>query len=101
MTTEVSIHDKQVRVIISGSIYVQDAAVLLENLLGFIDRGHITFLIDLSEVDYIDSSGLGTLITMHKRANKCHGSVTIKGLNGLVKELFALTRVDKVFDIVQ
>ncbi len=85
--------------VLSGSIYLEDAAVLLENLLGFIDRGHATFFIDLSEVDYIDSSGLGTLITIQKRARKNEGSVTIQGLNGLVKELFTLTRVDKFFNL--
>ena len=100
MTTEVSIHDKQVKVTLSGSIYVQDTAAILEKLLGFIDRGQTSFLIDLSAVDYMDSAGLGTLLAIHNRARKKGGGVSVKGLHGLVKELFTHARVDKVFAIV-
>ena len=97
----VYVDNDQVRVDLCGSIYVDDAAEVLEKLNGFINRGHTTFLIDLSAVDYIDSAGIGTLIAIHKRSRKCDGGVAVKGLNGLVKELFTLTRVDKVFDVVQ
>ena len=99
MTMEVSVQNKQVRVALFGSIYVADAARLLENLLGFTDRGHTTFLIDLSEVDYIDSSGLGTLLAIQKRARKNEGGVVIKGMHGLVKEVFELTRMEQLFEI--
>ena len=96
---KVTLDNAQVKVVYSGSIYVEDAAEILENLIGFIDRGHSSFLIDLSAVDYIDSTGIGALIAIHKRARKKEGGVAVRGLNGLVKELFTLTRVDKVFDM--
>ena len=96
---QVILDNKQVRIALSGSIYVQDAAEIREKLNGLIDKGYTKILIDLSAVDYIDSSGIGTLIALHKRAHVRHGSVTIKGLNGLVKELFKLTHVDKVLEI--
>ena len=67
--------------------------------LDILIKGHKTFIIDLGGVDYIDSSGLGTLVAIHKRALQNGGSVVIKGLHGLVKDLFELTRLDKVFEI--
>ena len=78
---------------------MEEAAALRETLLGYIEKGHNTFLIDLESVDYIDSSGLGTLVAIQKRAMQNDGSVVIKGLHGLVKDLFVLTRLDKAFEI--
>ena len=57
------------------------------------------FLLDLEKVDYIDSSGLGVLVAINKRTLQNRGKLIIKGINGLVKELFELTRLTKVFEI--
>ena len=62
-------------------------------------KGHNMFIVDLGAVDYIDSSGLGTLVAIHKRALQNGGCVVIKGLHGLVKDLFEMTRLNKVFEI--
>ena len=99
MIQEINIEENQVIVKLSGSIYVEEAAQLRESLTGHIEKGHKTFIIDLGGVDYIDSSGLGTLVAIQKRALQNGGSVVIKGLRGLVKDLFELTRLDKVFEI--
>lgn len=100
MIQEIKVTDQQVVVNLSGSIYVEEAAQIRERLIGYIDSGHNTFLIDLGNVDYIDSSGLGTLVAIQKRALQNGGSVIIKGIRGLVKDLFELTRLTKVFEIV-
>ncbi len=99
MIQEITVTDSNVLVSLSGSIYVEEAAQIRESLIGYIEKGHKTFLIDLGEVDYIDSSGLGTLVAIQKRALQNGGSVVIKGLKGLVKDLFELTRLTKVFEI--
>ena len=101
MIQEITVTDTNVLVSLSGSIYVEEAAQIRESLIGYIEKGHKTFLIDLGEVDYIDSSGLGTLVAIQKRALQNGGSVVIKGLKGLVKDLFELTRLTKVFEIQQ
>ena len=99
MINQIQLVDNQVQAALQGAIYVEEAAALRETLLGYIEKGHNTFLIDFSTVDYVDSSGLGTLVIIQKQALQHGGSVTLKGLHGLVKDLFELTRLDKVFDI--
>jgi len=99
MIQKVSLAENQVSVDLSGSIYVEDAVQLRESLLAYIARGHMNFVINVGAVDYIDSSGLGTLVAIQKRVLQNGGSVTVKDLQGLVKELFELTRLDKVFEI--
>ena len=99
MIQEITVTDTDVLVTLAGSIYVEEAAQIREILIGYIDSGHKTFIIDLGNVDYIDSSGLGTLVAIQKRALQNGGSVIIKGMKGLVKDLFELTRLTKVFEI--
>ena len=99
MIQEITVTDNQVVVNLSGSIYVEEAAQIRESLIGYIEKGHKTFVVDLGNVDYIDSSGLGTLVAIQKRALQNGGSVIIKNLKGLVKDLFELTRLTKVFEI--
>ena len=96
---ETKIVDNQIQVILAGSIYVEDARDIKETLTSFIDEGKTSFLIDLSQVDYIDSTGLGMLVSIHKRAVQKGGSFKLKGLHGLVKEVFELTRLNKVIEI--
>ena len=99
MIQEITVTEGHVVVSLSGSIYVEEAAQIRESLIGYIEKGHKTFVIDLGNVDYIDSSGLGTLVAIQKRALQNGGSVIIKNLKGLVKDLFELTRLTKVFEI--
>ena len=99
MIQEITVTDNHVVVNLSGSIYVEEAAQIRESLIGYIKKGHKTFVVDLGNVDYIDSSGLGTLVAIQKRALQNGGSVIIKNLKGLVKDLFELTRLTKVFEI--
>lgn len=86
-------------VVFSGKIYVEEATAVREKLFPYLDQGCHNFIIDMSKVTFIDSSGLGVLVAIQKRAVQNNGGVTIKGLNGDVKELFELTRLNKVFDI--
>lgn len=99
MKQEFQASNGQVTVNLTGSLYVEEAAALREKLLEYIQSGNCSFLVDLKNVDYIDSSGLGVLVAIQKRALQNGGKVTIKGLQGTVKELFEMTRLTKVFDI--
>ena len=52
-----------------------------------------------SLVEYIDSSGLGMLIRIQKIAVRNDGNVVLKGVQGLVRELFEMTRLTALFHI--
>lgn len=99
MKYEIIVESDYILVNLSKEIYVEDAANFREQLLPFLQKGHKRFIIDTSKLKYIDSSGLGVLIGIQKRAVSNNGEVIIRGLNGDVKELFELTRLTKVFGI--
>jgi anti-sigma B factor antagonist len=61
-----------------------------------IDAGQNQIVLDLSHVDFIDSSGLGALVSCLKRLGP-RGSLAVAGATGAVSRLFSLTRMDRVF----
>lgn len=61
-----------------------------------IDTGQSQIVLDLSRVDFIDSSGLGALVSCLKRLGP-RGSLAVAGATGAVTRLFTLTRMDRVF----
>lgn len=58
-------------------------------------------LVDLKEVRFIDSSGLGVLVSGYKNASTHQGSIKLCSLQTQVKSMFELTRLHRVFDIYQ
>lgn len=99
MKIDTVIENGKVVVTLTGSMYVEEAAVLREKLITLMESGQKQFVIKLNHVEYIDSSGLGVLVAIQKRALQMQGGVTLVGANGLVKELFELTRLNKVFSM--
>jgi anti-sigma B factor antagonist len=63
------------------------------------DSGAKDLIIDLSEIHFIDSSGLGALVSGYKNASTLHGSLKLSNLQSQVKSMFELTRLHRVFDI--
>jgi anti-sigma B factor antagonist len=63
------------------------------------ENGTKDLIIDLKEVLFIDSSGLGVLVSGYKNASTRHGSFKLSSLQAQVKSMFELTRLQRVFDI--
>lgn len=63
------------------------------------DSGTKDLVIDLKEVLFIDSSGLGVLVSGYKNASTSHGTLKLSNLQSQVKSMFELTRLHRVFDI--
>ena len=99
MIQEIIMAENHVLVKLSCSLYAEEAAQVSESLIEYIEKGHKTILFDFGDVDYIEYSGLQAFVAFQKRARQNGGSVVIKGLHGLVKDLCELTRLDKVFEI--
>jgi anti-sigma B factor antagonist len=99
MKHSIKVSGNQATVYLTDKIYVSDASLLREDLLVIIDQGVTNFRIDLSGLSYIDSSGLGTLVTINKRAKEKNGKLVLIGAQGLPLDLVKRTRLDKVFNI--
>jgi anti-sigma B factor antagonist len=63
--------------------------------------GSKELIVDLKDVRFIDSSGLGVLVSGFKNASSRQGTIKLSGLQTQVKSMFELTRLHRVFDIFQ
>src|SRR5664280_2768704 len=93
MIQDITLKEDHFLVNLSGDVYAAEAAQLRESMIIYLQTRHKNIVIDFGDVDYIDSAGLGTLVAIQKRALENGGSVVIKGLQGIVKELFELTKL--------
>lgn len=78
-----------------------DAAVapqFKQAVVQLVEAGDKRLVLDLGGVDFLDSSGLGALVSILK-AMGGQGTLAVCGARGAVLSLFKLTRMDKVFAI--
>lgn len=78
-----------------------DAAIATcfkDRMREIVTTGRKTVLLDLRLVDFMDSSGLGALIAVHKAMPEGR-SLVLQGLTPNVERVFRLTRMDSVFTI--
>ncbi|MEP5633178.1 MAG: STAS domain-containing protein [Tateyamaria sp.] len=78
-----------------------DAAVAIEFkdvMRASTDEGNDIVILDLSEVHFIDSSGLGAIVAAMKHMGKSR-KLALAGLTPTVEKVFRLTRMDSVFSV--
>ncbi|HTW81736.1 MAG TPA: STAS domain-containing protein [Terracidiphilus sp.] len=76
-----------------GSVQLRDA---IRDLIG---KGQKSILLNLSDVNYIDSSGLGELVSAYTTARNQSAALKLLGLTKKVNDLLQLTKLYTVFDI--
>jgi anti-sigma B factor antagonist len=82
-----------------GQITVGNRQELKAAVQAGLDGGARKFLVDCTATGYIDSSGLGALVTIAKRVREGGGQIRIAGLNDDLRALFELTKLDTLFAI--
>lgn len=72
---------------------------LSQRLQAAVDAGHRALVIDLSEVEFIDSTGLSVLLSVLRRVTQANGRLALVCANPTVLRLFHVTSLDRTFDI--
>jgi anti-sigma B factor antagonist len=85
---------------ISGRIELGEESAALRDLVSeLLNNGHKQILLNLGAVHYIDSSGLGTLVSSFTSARKQGGELKLLNLTDKVTDLMQMTKLYTVFDI--
>jgi anti-sigma B factor antagonist len=85
---------------ISGRITVGEGNVILREIVrDLAEKGAKAIVLNLSEVQYVDSSGIGELVKAHTTIRNQGGQLKLTNLNKRVHDLLELTRLSAVFDI--
>lgn len=72
------------------------AKSFFDSMQGFIKKGHMDIILDLSSVKFVDSTGLGAIVRALKEIGG-RGQLLLCGVNDMVLSLLKMTRLDDVF----
>lgn len=84
---------------VDGQLVVGNRQDFKESVLTALEGGERKFLVDFSDTGYIDSSGLGVLVSLSKKIRDEGGDLRLAGLNEDLRTLFELTKLDTLFAI--
>jgi anti-sigma B factor antagonist len=93
---------KTVVIEMTGRITVGEGNLLLREMVGNLTAsGQKNIVLNLGEVTYVDSSGLGELVKTHTTIRNLQGELKLVNLSKRVEELLQMTKLSSVFDICE
>lgn len=95
----VSTQSDRTIVTVSGEIDLATQGSLRAQLNELVVAGQVDLILDLTDVTFVDSTGLGALIGTRRRVHAFHGSLTLVIPNEAVLKVFTITGLQRVFDI--
>jgi anti-sigma B factor antagonist len=89
-------------VVVTGllELVAANAAQVRDEVRAALPATAVRLDLDLSVLTFLDSSGLGTLVALHKTLRSRNGTVRLLRPAANVRQILELTRLDRVFEIV-
>lgn len=84
---------------VEGQLIVGNRQELKQKVLEELEKGERKFVVDFEKTGYIDSSGLGVLVSLSKKIREQGGELRLASLNEDLRTLFELTKLDTLFHI--
>ncbi|WP_240377438.1 STAS domain-containing protein [Bacillus piscicola] len=84
---------------VGGEIDAHTAPQLKDEIIPLTEEQETKVIVDLTNVNYIDSTGLGVFIGALKSAKNHNSKLELTGLNDRIKRLFSITGLDEVMNI--
>src|SRR3954471_12730221 len=102
MTFEKEVKDNALIIRLSGDLIGEDNGVnILQVVSDSIQQNVLTCIIDISRLRYINSSGIGVLITVLTKFRNKGGEVYLMRPSENVKKLLVITKLNAIFQIIQ
>ncbi len=84
---------------LNGSLDLATAPTVRAALLDAIEKSNHNLIVDLSQLEFLDSTGLGVLIGAHRRTAEHHGTFRLVISNGPISRLLNITGLIAVFSV--
>ncbi len=101
MTFPFARHGAVTVVDVGRELSLRSGAELKEAFVERVQSGDRQFVFDFANTEFIDSAGLGALISMSKFVHAREGTMKLMRLNDDMRRLFELTKLDTLFDVVE
>ena len=82
---------------ISGRLTSFEAKAFREMIHGLLQQGHTNIVLNLTRLEYLDSSGIGELVRNYMTTIKRGGAMRVVGLAPKVEEILKITQLYQVF----
>ncbi|HYA95823.1 MAG TPA: STAS domain-containing protein [Terriglobales bacterium] len=82
----------------SGKIVMGDETAFLRHQVKDLLNESRQIVLNLTEVSYLDSTGLGTLVGLYSSVRSAGGEIKLAGLTGRVKDLLQITKLVSIFE---
>jgi anti-sigma B factor antagonist len=99
MTIDVKDINSTVEVLIKGEIDAYTAPKLRESLFPLSEQEQVSMIVDLTDVSYMDSTGLGVFVGLFKSIKAHNGKFKLVGLSERLHRLFDITGLADIIDI--
>ena len=84
---------------LQGRLDLTNASTLKEASKDVLESQARKMILNLDKVDFINSSGLGALVSILKEVRNSHGALRLTNLAPYVKEIFDITQLSNIFEI--
>lgn len=84
---------------IAGHLDATTAPELMPAIDGIVEDARGEVVVDLAELDLIDSSGVAAIVSLYKRVRELGGRVRVAGARDQPLSIFRLLRMDRVFSM--
>jgi anti-anti-sigma factor len=84
---------------LSGDLDIVTSEEVKRDLAQLIDDGHRELALDLSGVGFVDSSGLGVLVAVHRHAESQGAAFVVRSVPPQVQRLFEITRLGDLLTV--
>lgn len=86
---------------VSGRVDSSTAQQFDSAIQSLFDQGHYNLVLNLSEVNYMSSAGLRTLVSAMKESKRHGGKIALSSLSDRVEEVLELAGLNSLFDIYE
>jgi anti-sigma B factor antagonist len=91
--------DDGVSVRLTGDLDIVNAEDVKRELAQVVDAGPSSLTLDMEAVRFVDSSGLGTLVAIHRHAETAGTRFVVRAVPPQVQRLFEITRLDDLLAV--
>ncbi len=82
-----------------GEVDLFNSSEMKSKLLEIFDSNHASMIIFCEELDYLDSTALGALVSVLKHTKQFDCTISLKNIKPNIEKLFKITNLDQVFKI--
>jgi anti-sigma B factor antagonist len=101
MEIQVSEHGNVQVLACIGRMDAQVSGLLKDRMLELLEKGATQLVLDLEGLEFLDSSGLGAIVSCLRRVKEKKGEIKLAGLREEVRSIFEITRVSRLFHICE